>query len=284
MMWASVLLLACSAFLFRTHLVAERQGRASSLLKTGSGKPAPERDGWEGLRGAARRFFSAERRKRFLFIAACVLILALTRNPLLCLLPPLVLPAATRFLREYRGRREEMRKEEQVLEFIDSLTQSLRSGLSLQQSLQVCLEDVGRELGAELEELVREIRAGSGLEESLLHASERTGSPSMRHTLTVLRLLHGRGGDLPRVLERLRDRVYEALEARRELRMLTSQSRASGYLVSALPLAFLSIQAALNPSSLKPILATPAGNLMALVALSLNGAAFLLIRRMTEGV
>jgi|GEM_PF-2826831 tight adherence protein B len=284
MMWASVLLLACSAFLFRTYLVAERRSRSSSLLETGSGKRAPERGGREGLRGAARRFFSAGRRKRYLVFAACVLVLALTRNPLLCLLPPLALPAATRFLREYRGRREELRKEEQVLEFIDSLTQSLRSGLSLQQSLQVCLDDVGRELGAELEELVREIRTGSGLEESLLHASERTRSPSMRYTLSVLGLLHGRGGDLPRVLDRLRDRVYEALEARRELRMLTSQSRVSGYLVSALPLAFLSIQAALSPSSLKPMFTTPAGNLMALVALSLNGAAFLLIRRMTEGV
>lgn len=283
MILTSVLLLACSALLFRTHLGLERRERAFSFLEGEGRAPTKEVPVREGFWRVMRRALLSGRRERLLVPAACAAILVLTRNPLLCLLPPLLLPPLRRFLREYRGRREESKKEEQVLEFIDSLNQSLRSNLSLQQSLQVCPEDVGPELGAELEELVREIHAGGGLEESLLRAAERTTSPSLRLTLTVLGLLHGRGGDLPRVLDRMRNRVCEALEARRELRMVTSQSRASGYLVSALPLAFLSIQAALNPSSLRPMLATPTGNLMALVALALNGAAFLVIRRMTEG-
>ncbi len=282
MIIASVLLLLASAILFRSHLHLARRERAASILLGEALGPPRRVPTQEVLREATRRVLKPGGKERFLMLVACTVALAVTRNPLLCMLP-LLLPPLRRFLRQYRGRRKAQRKEEQVLELIDSLTQSLRSGLSLQQSLQVCMEDVGTELGEELGELIGEINTGGGLEESLLRAAERSPVPSLRLTLTVLGLLHGRGGDLPRVLDRMRGRISEGLEARRELRMVTSQSRASGYLVSALPLAFLAIQAALNPSSLKPMLTTPAGNLLALVAMALNAAAFLVIRRMTEG-
>ncbi len=279
----SILLLISSMAFYRAHLARRREERASSLLEARDRSPAGEGRAPHGLPGIARSAPLAGRRDRLLILASVAVILALTRNPFLCLLPPLALFALRRSLRSYRERRGETRKEEQIPEFIDSLTQSLRSGLSLQQSLEASLEDVGPELGAELGELVGEIRAGEGLEGSLLRAAERTASPSLRLALTALGLLHGRGGDLPRVLDRIRGRVCEALDARREVRMLTSQSRVSGYLVSSLPLAFLALQAALSPSSLRPLLSTPTGNLLALAALSLNIAAFLLIRRMTEG-
>jgi tight adherence protein B len=187
-----------------------------------------------------------------------------------------------RLLHGYRRSKERSRKEEQVLEFIDSLSQSLRAGLSLRQSLEVSLEDVGDELGEELSDILKDVRVGGGLEESLVKAAERSDSPSLRLTFIVLGLLHGKGGDLPRILERLRKRVAGGLEVRREARILTSQSRASGYLVACLPAVFLLLQAALNPRSLRPLLATPMGNLIIAVALALNAAAFLLIRRMID--
>lgn len=280
MMAAAVSLLLFSVLLFRAYLRAERRDRASSLLETTGAPPRSpdrERTRWERWRSI---LFGS--RQRLAFLCACVFILALARNFLLALLLPLALPAVQRFLRDYRRERRKARMEEQTLELLDSLAQSLRSGFSLQQALEASAEDVGRELGEEVASLLGEIRAGGGLEESLLRAAERASSPSLRLTFSALGILHGKGGDLPRVLDRLRERVYEGLQARRELRAATSQSRVSGYLVSALPLVFLAIQAAVNPSSLRPLLATPAGNLLASVALLLDGAAFLIIRRMTS--
>ncbi|MGQ9476537.1 MAG: type II secretion system F family protein [Actinomycetota bacterium] len=280
MMAAAVSLLLFSILLFRAYLRAERRDRASSLLENTGAPPRSldrKRTRWEGWRSI---LFGS--RQRLVFLCACVFILVLARNFLLALLLPLALPAVQRFLRDYRQERRKARMEEQTLELLDSLAQSLRSGLSLQQALEASAEDVGRELWEEVANLLGEIRAGGGLEESLLRAAERAFSPSLRLTFSALGILHGKGGDLPRVLDKLRERVYEGLQARRELHTATSQSRVSGYLVSALPLVFLAIQAAVNPSSLRPLLATPVGNLLASVALLLDGAAFLIIRRMTS--
>gem|GEM_PF-1125499 len=209
-------------------------------------------------------------------------IFILTRNPLLAVLPWPALRMGDRLLRGYHERRSRARKEEQMTDFIDSLIQSLRSGLSLQQSLEYATEDLGDEMRDEVLAILRELRMGSGLEETLTKAAASTKTPSLKLSFTVLGLLHGKGGDLPRILERLRKRVAEGIEVRREARILTSQSRASGYLVSALPVVFLLIQAALNPKSLQPLLATPSGNLVILVALLLNAAAFLFIHKIVN--
>ncbi|MBN2028205.1 MAG: type II secretion system F family protein [Actinobacteria bacterium] len=232
---------------------------------------------WERAGGRGARL------RRFLLPTSLVLpVLALTRNPLLAIA---AWPASTftrRFLHRQRRGKARARKEEQVLEFIDSLSQSLRSGLSLRQSLELSLEDIGEELGVDVLEVLKDIRMGGGLEESLTLAAHRSTSPSLRITFTVLGLLHGKGGDLPRILERLRKRVAGGLEVRREARMLTAQSRASGYLVSSLPVVFLLLQAALNPRSLHPLFATGMGNLIVVTAVALNAAAFFLIRRMVN--
>jgi len=141
---------------------------------------------------------------------------------------------------------------------------------------------VGHELGEDVLDILKDIRMGGGMEESLARAAEASPSPSLRLTFKVLALLHGKGGDLPRILERLRKRVAGGLEARREARVLTSQSRASGYLVSSLPAVFLLLQAALNPGSLRPLFTTPTGNLIIAVAVALNAAAFILIRKLVD--
>jgi tight adherence protein B len=187
-----------------------------------------------------------------------------------------------RLLEGHKERKSNKKKEEQVLELIDSLNQSLRSGLSLQQSLEISLEDVGKEMRGEMLAVLKDLGLGSGLEEALSKAAHLSITPSIKLTFTVLGLLHGKGGDLPRILERLRKRVAEGLEVRREARILTSQSRASGYLVSSLPPVFLGLQAVLNPRSLQPLLSTSMGNLIITVAAGLNIAAFFLIRRIVS--
>ncbi len=222
----------------------------------------------------------ARRRRAALLISAAITVFFLTRNPFLagCVWPAC---AAFRRLADKRRRSKSLAAlEEQTLELIDSLNQSLRSGLSLLQALEASREDVGPELAVELSLVLRDVGLGAGLEESLARAAEHAPSSSLRLAFTILSLLHGKGGDLPRILERLRRRVQEGLEVKREVRMLTSQSRASGYLVASLPLAFLFLQGVLNPRSLRPLLFTPAGNVMAAVAVALNAGAFLIIRKM----
>lgn len=277
-----IALLAISSTALRARRSALRREKAASMLaQTGAADRGSLSLSLQRLwvRGEG----PLTRRARLLVFAFIGLaVYMLTRNPVIALLPWPVLSIARKALLSHRRKESLARKEEQVLELIDSLSQSMRSGLSLQQSLQAALEDAGDEMRDDILEIVRDLRLGSGLEEALTRAAESSILPSLKLTYGTLALLYGKGGDLPRVLERLRGRVAEGLEARRETRILTSQSRASGYLVSSLPAVFLGLQAMLNPRSLRPLLSTPVGNLVIATALGLNLAAFALIRKIVN--
>jgi len=266
---------------FRAYLHAARRERMAAVLGGGDSSAAVARAPRSRL--LATVVAASRGRARPILLAGTGVILALvSRNPLLALLPYPAWKVLGRAAQRRKRRRISARREEQLPEFMDSLVQSLRSGLSLQQSLEASMEDVGEELSEEIAPVVREMRVGKGVEESLSSAARSSSSPSLRQILTVLALLHAKGGDLPRILERMRRRVGEGLETRREINVLTAQSRASGYLVSALPAVFLSLQALLNPSSLRPLLATPLGNLVLSAGLGLNAAGFLIIRRLVN--
>ncbi|RJP35632.1 MAG: hypothetical protein C4536_00490 [Actinobacteria bacterium] len=275
--FATLLVMSLTALYLRG--AARRRERARSLLDNTASRGLLPR-----LLALRKRASAQPSRMRHrLFSSAMVLaVFAFTRNPILAAATWPAYALVRGFVQKQRRGKARARKEEQVLELIDSLSQSLRSGLSLRQSLEVSLEDVGDELGEDVLEVLKDVRMGGGLEESLARAAGYSASPSLRLTFTVLGLLHGKGGDLPRILERLRRRVAGGMEVRREARILTSQSRASGYLVSSLPAVFLLLQAALNPRSLRPLFATATGNLIIIAAITLNAAGFFLIRRMVN--
>jgi tight adherence protein B len=280
----SLLLIAVSfAFLARRNSAARRE-KMLCMLSEPPEAADDARSALSLLRGLHLPYYSSlpKAARVLLPLAGGLVLFILTRNPILAILPWPGFVLGGKALKRYRERKTGSRKEEQMLEFIDSLIQSLRSGLSLQQALEHTLEDLGSELRAEITMILNQVRMGAGIEETLARAGKAASAPSLKLTFTVLGLLHGKGGDLPRILERLRKRVAEGLEVRREARILTSQSRASGYLVSALPVVFLLIQAALNPKSLHPLLATPSGNLIIVLALLLNGAALIFINKIVS--
>jgi len=278
----AVIFTVLSAIAFLVRRSVQRRERAASKLGEG---PSPRFAALPNLGELWRK--QAEvglpRRLRIILILPIgLLVLTFTGDVLLALLSWPTILLIERFSRGAGRGKTRVKTEEQVLELIDSLNQSLRSGLSLQQSLEVSMEDVGKEMRHEVLVVLQELRLGSGLGTALTNAAESVEAPSLRMTFTVLGLLHGKGGDLPHILERLRKRVAEGLEARRETRVLTSQSRASGYLVSALPLVFFLLQAALNPQSLRPLFSTTTGNLIMIAAAGMNAVAFLIIRKIVN--
>jgi len=276
---AFYVLIAASLAAFLLHVPTRRREKSLALLERGGGGRAA---GARRITGTLALAVAGKRRPHILLAFSCLAVLVLFRSMLLA---SLVWPAGMLARRLVSGRvlgKVKARKEEQVTEFIDSLSQSLRAGLSLRQALEISLEDVGPELGEDVRGILKDMRMGSGLEEAMAGAAAGSSSSSLRLTFSVIGLMHGKGGDLPRILDRLRVRVSGGLEARREARILTSQSRASGYLVSSLPAVFLLLQAALSPRSLRPLFTTPTGNVIIAVALALNAAAFLIIRKMVD--
>ena len=170
----------------------------------------------------------------------------------------------------------------QLYDFLDAMIQSLEGGFSVFQALEFSSEDVAPPLSLELRRAVSDIQYGSEFEEALARLRESVGEPELDTIIDMLLLLKQSGGNLPLLLRKLRVIMRDRAEIARDIRVYTTQGRWSGYVVSALPVAFLCIESVFSPALIRPLFATPLGITLLATGLCMDAAGFLCVRRISR--
>jgi tight adherence protein B len=139
--------------------------------------------------------------------------------------------------------------------------------------------DVGPMLRPHVDRGLSRLHAGGSLEDVLDSLAADIGSPDARLAAAVLAVHLRTGGNLASLLDDVAETVARRLVARRDLRALTAQGRASGAVLALLPVAFVGLLSGMGGSGLGAFYRTPAGSGLLALGLSLQGAGFLWIRR-----
>lgn len=207
------------------------------------------------------------------------LVAVLARALLPALATGVVVFAAPRLLHRWWRRRYLRQIARQLPDAIAMLAASVRAGAALAQGLDQLGSHAALPLARELALVMRRLRLGVGFDMALREFALRVPLPELCLFVTAIGLAMQLGGSLAGTLDRLVDslRRKHAIEAR--LRALTAQGRLQAIIVTALPVALLFALTALDPASMRPLFATPAGWLVlgGIVLLEVTG--WLLIRR-----
>ncbi len=99
-------------------------------------------------------------------------------------------------------KRRQMQIDRQMPAMIGRLAESLRTGRSLEECLDLIAADTPRPLGAELAFAVRRLELGLGVEAAFADVPERTGLDSVRDFVTALVTSDRTGADLIALLDR----------------------------------------------------------------------------------
>ena len=170
----------------------------------------------------------------------------------------------------------------QLPDVLDQMVGSLRVGYGLSQSV----EWVGRQMpdpaGAEFNRVVREMQLGWSLPEALNSMVQRMVSDDLALIVTAIEIHHETGGRLADILETVGHTIRERVRVQREINVLTSQQRYSGYVLLVMPIALAGVLMVLSPEyegqlfQPGPTLCIPIGaGLMMILG-------FLLMRRIVE--
>jgi len=266
------------SFQLREALAAPMQGLAAPLMRGRQGQLQEE------LQRADLQMRAAE----FVFIqvgsAMLVALLALLRfgNPLVVLvglvvgyfLPPL-------YLRRRKARRR--RAFEQVLsDTITLLSNSIKAGYSIQQSMSSIAENGRPPLAAEIGRVVRETGLGIELEQALDHANVRLASPDFELLVTAILIHRAVGGNLAEVLDQIADTIRERVKVAGEVRVLTAQARASGYIITGLPFGVGLILTVISPSFERPLFTNALGWVLIVIGLISISIGYAIIRKITD--
>ena len=127
------------------------------------------------------------------------------------------------------------------------------------------------------------LRLGLGTEEALGLLAAELEAPGVELLATALVVSHRTGSPLRELLTRSARLVERQGEFQRLLAVKTAQVRLSVRIVCALPLALVLLLALISPDFQRGLL-TPAGLASVLIALAMDAAALLIIRKLMRGV
>jgi tight adherence protein B len=153
--------------------------------------------------------------------------------------------------RIWLGRRQASRLKafnNQLADTIGLMSNSLRSGLSLVQSMEMISREAEPPISDEFQRVVREIGLGVGPQEALLHLVRRVASDDLDLLVTAVLVQFEIGGNLSRILDSIASTIRERVKLQGEIRTMSAQGRMAGYVLSGLPVAIGGLLMLIAPS------------------------------------
>ena len=144
------------------------------------------------------------------------------------IVPPLVVA--------YLQRRRQQQFNEQLGSMLQLLSNSLKTGYPIDRALETVASKSQPPVSTEFERVTTEITLGTSVEDALSSLLLRINSPDLEFIVTAI-LLHVRvGGNLAEVLDNISDTLRDRLQTKRDMSVLTAQSRASATIITGLPI------------------------------------------------
>src|SRR6202011_4754820 len=125
---------------------------------------------------------------------------------------------------------------EQLGGMLQLLSNSLKTGYAIDRAIETVATKSRPPVSTEFERVATEITLGTSVEDALSALLLRINSPDLEFIVTAI-LLHTRvGGNLAEVLDTISDTLRDRLQTKRDMSVLTAQSRASATIITGLPI------------------------------------------------
>ncbi len=143
--------------------------------------------------------------------------------------------------------------EKQLPDTLSLWVNALRSGYSALQAMEAVAKDAPEPTRTEFKRVVREVQLGIDMSDAFTHLLERVESDDLDLVITAVNINREVGGNLAEILEVISGTIRERIKLKGEIRVLTSQGRITGYLISFLPIVLALFLNMINPGYMGPM-------------------------------
>ena len=170
----------------------------------------------------------------------------------------------------------------QLIEGLSSIANSLRAGSGFQQALEVLVHESSPPISEEFAQVNHEVRLGVPIAEALNNLTERVNSRELHISVTAINIAREAGGRLAEILNNIASTMRERNKLQGKIKALTAQGRMSGIIVGSLPILLGFVLYLMDPEMMKPMFTTPIGYvLIGLVVLMLAIGGFVIKKIIT---
>ncbi|MDO9369315.1 MAG: type II secretion system F family protein [Sphingopyxis sp.] len=133
---------------------------------------------------------------------------------------------------------------------IDLLVRGLKSGLPVTETFQVVSQELPGPVGEEFKGVIERIRIGNTMESALQESAVMLGTPEFQFFCITIAIQRETGGNLAETLGNLSDVLRKRAQMKLKIRAMSSEAKASAYIVGALPFFVFGLVWTMNPSYL----------------------------------
>jgi tight adherence protein B len=160
-----------------------------------------------------------------------------------------------------------------VDQMVDGLTimgNGVRSGLSITQSMERVVENLGNPIAQEFGLVLSQIRLGRSVEEALTELAERIDRPDVVMFVTAVNILKETGGNMAETFSTIVTTIRERQKVEKKIQALTAQGLMQGMIITLIPFGIMSLFLIVDPSYVMPMFTTSIGLLLLMVMIAMQ--------------
>lgn len=179
-----------------------------------------------------------------------------------------------------RVRRRNKKFIDQFPDGLDMIVRSVKSGFPLSVSLQMLAENTEDPLRSEFRQVVDEVTGGRPMPEALSRLASRLNEPDIRFFVVVLTVQQETGGNLAEIIGNLSNVLRKRKQLRHKISAMTSEGRATGLVLGALPIFVFALLYFIQPGYLSPFFYDSLGHIFLGVVVGLMCICYLVVKQM----
>lgn len=177
-----------------------------------------------------------------------------------------------------KGRNKKMMN--QFGDAIDVIVRGVKSGLPLTECLRIIAAESPAPLGPEFAQLTDNLQMGMTTERALQQFYKRVPLSEVNFFVIVLSIQAKAGGNLSEALGNLSAVIRQRRMMREKIKALSSEAKASAYIIGALPFAVGFMVYLTTPSYIIELFIKPTGHMILFMAACLMGTGIMVMRKM----
>lgn len=183
-----------------------------------------------------------------------------------------------KFLRKRRFERIDA----QLVDTLTLMSSTLRSGLSLAQSVDLVVKEMKPPISEEFSIVSKETRLGVLLDEALMNMANRLPVEDLKIVITSVVTIRETGGNLTEIFDVIAHTITERKKVEGKIKALTAQGTFQGRAIAAMPLIVVVMFYMMDPEFVKPLYTTFLGWIMLLLATGLVSLGYWMMMKIVK--
>ncbi|MEZ4819712.1 MAG: type II secretion system F family protein [Bdellovibrionota bacterium] len=171
---------------------------------------------------------------------------------------------------------------EQLVDALTLLSNSLKSGLNLTQAIQILVTEMPNPISQEFGTVMSQEKLGRTIDEAFEAMMERIPSEDLSIAINSILILRETGGDLSETFETISNTIRQRRKIEGKIQSMTAQGKTQGAILMLLPFVLIIAMYYLNPTYILPLIKHELGWIFIFIMLIFQTVGFFWMRKIIK--